>query len=249
MPKLQAKRIGLPLHRRWIADMLHFANDVPVVAAERTLRLKTLALARRSIKQPPSWNSLLVKGLAVTAQRHPAMRQTYMPWPFAHLAEVDHSVACVVFDRDYHGEVATMMGPVIAPELMKTSDIHAKVVSWKTDPIHSHGALRRLERNAKFPWPVRRLLWNLGLYTSPTLRARNFGTFAVNSIAAMRGKMLMFQTPLTSVYYYGTVNTQGEMLLQMAFDHRVMDGSGMHAIVKTLEQILNDEFAKQIDTV
>ena len=43
MPKLQAKRIGLPLHRRWIADMLHFASFVPVVAAERTLRLKPLA--------------------------------------------------------------------------------------------------------------------------------------------------------------------------------------------------------------
>ncbi len=249
MPKLQAKRMGLPLHRRWIADMLHFASYVPVVAAERILRLKSLALARRTIKKPPSWNSLLVKGLAVAAQRHAALRQVYMPWPVAHLAEVDHSVACMVFDRDYNGELATMMGPIIAPELLHTGEIHAKVQSWKTDPMHSHGALRRLERNAKFPWPVRRLLWNLGLYTSATLRARNFGTFAVNSVAAMRGKMLMLQTPLTSVFYYGTVNTQGEMLLQMAFDHRVLDGSGMHAAISTLEQILNDEFAKQIDTI
>lgn len=229
--------------------MLHFASYVPVVAAERTLRLKALAVARRQCKSPPSWNSLLVKGLGITAMRHPAMRRSYMPWPVAHLSEVDHSVACVVFDRDYHGELATMMGPIIAPELMRTGEIHRKVQSWKTDPMHTHGALRRLERNAKFPWPVRRLLWNLGLYISPTLRARNFGTFAVNSIAAMRGKMLMFQTPLTSVYYYGTVNSQGEMLLQFAFDHRIMDGSGMHAIMVTLEQILNDEFTKQIDTI
>jgi hypothetical protein len=241
--------MGLPLHRRWIADMLHFASFVPLVAGERTLRLKPLALARRSIKNPPTWNSLLVKALGITSQRHPVLRRAYMPWPVAHLAEVDQSVATVVFDRDYRGDLATMMGPIIAPELMRTGDIHAKVQSWKTDPIHTHGALRRLERNARFPWPVRRLLWNLGLYTSATLRARNFGTFAVNSIAAMRGRILMFQTPLTSVFYYGTVNTAGEMLIQTAIDHRVMDAAGMHMALNTLEQILIDEFPKQIDTI
>ena len=249
MTILRGHRVPLSLSRRWVGDMLHFSRGVPLVAGERVLRLKPLALARRSIPHPPTWNSLIIKALGTAGLRHACLRRSYMPYPWAHLHEANHSVASVVFDRDVFGESATVMAPMIAPELMTTQDIHQKLQNWKTNPMDSHGALRRLVRNARYPWPVRRVLWNLGLYANGDLRARNFGTFGVNSVAGMRGTMLMFQTPITSVWYYGSVNSAGEMQMQCAFDHRVMDGVHMARAWLELEAILHDDFPKRIATV
>ena len=225
--------------------MLHFADKVPVVAGERILRVRALAEARRAFRHPPGWNALVIRGLGMVSARIPALRQAYLPYPWPRLYEAPYSVASVVFERDFAGEPATFMAPLVQPESRPLAEIQRKVQGWKDDPIDSHGVLRRIVRNAKPPRPVRRLIWAMGLYGDGFLRARNFGTFAVNSIAGTRGKMLMFKTAITSVWYY-SLATKGEMLIQIAFDHRVFDGSTAGRAMSELESVFNNELLAEV---
>lgn len=246
MAEDRGRVLSLSLPRRWIGDMLHFADKVPVVAAERTFRVRALAEARRAVPHPPSWHALVIKALGVASARVPAMRQAYLPYPWPRLYEAPYSVASIVFERDYCGEPATFMAPLVQPEVRPLTVIQNKVKAWKGDPIEAHGVLRRIVRNAKPPRPIRRLIWAMGLYGNGFLRARNFGTFAVNSIAGNRGRMLTLKTPITSVWYYGMVSKAGEMDIQMAFDHRVFDGSTAGRIGSVIEDVFNNELVAEV---
>jgi hypothetical protein len=177
--------------------------------------------------------------------RLPELRRAYMPYLFPHLYEAPYSVASLVFEREFAGEAATFLAPLTFPEQRSLSVIQDKVKSLKEDPIESHGSLRRLVRNSRPPRPIRRLLWGIGLYGNGFFRARNFGTFAVNSIAGIRAKMLTFKTPITSVWYYGLA-THGEMTMQVAFDHRVFDGNTAGLAMSQLEGVLNNELLEEV---
>jgi hypothetical protein len=246
MTENRGRTLPLSLPRRWIGDMLHFAKRVPVVAGERTLRVRALADARKAVSNPPSWHSLVLKGLGLVSVRVPELRRAYLPYPWPRLYEAPYSVASVVFDREFNGEQATFLAPMVQPESRPLADIQAKVQAWKADPIEAHGALRRLVRNAKPPRPIRRLLWAAGLYWSGELRARNFGTFAVNTVAGIRTRPTQLVTPITSVWYYGSVSKAGEMDVYFGFDHRVFDGAVIGRAVSELENVFNGELLAEV---
>ncbi len=246
MAEPRGRSLPLSLPRRWIGDMLHFADKVPVVAAERTFRVRALAEARRSVPRPPPWHALVIKALGLASVRMPELRRAYLPYPWPRLYEAPYSVASVVFDRDFRGEPATFMVPLVRPEERPLADIQDKVRKWKDDPVEAHGVLRRLVRNAKPPRPIRRLVWAGALYWNGFLRARNFGTFAVNSVAAVRSRMLMFKTPISSVWYYGAVSGSGTMDMQVAFDHRVVDGGMAGRIAGVVEEVFNTVLVAEV---
>ncbi len=226
--------------------MLHFAQKVPVAGLTRTFRIKPLIQARRSVPQPPSWNALFIKALGIVSMRQPVLRWAYMPWLLPHFYEAPHSVAAVVLERPFRGELATFLCPLLQPEALSFQQIHNKVMAWKTDPIEQHGVLRRVVRNAKPPLPIRRLLWWTGLNASGYLRARTFGTFAVNTVAGLRGHMLTVPIPLTTVWYYGLPNSKtGEIPLQVFVDHRVIDGIHLKPACDELEEVLNNEMVAE----
>jgi hypothetical protein len=243
----RGRSVPYTLPRRWIGDMLHAARRVPVVAAERALRVRAMYELRRQVPKPPSWSSLMIKALGLVSMRVPEMRRAYLGFPWARLYEAPYSVASVIFTREFRGELATFFAPMLHPERLELGKIDQKVQAWKADPVAAHGVLRRLVRNAKPPRPVRRFLWWFGLNWFGMMRARYFGTFAVNSIAATTsGRMLQFQTPLTQVVYYGAVTKAGELPLQLAFDHRVYDGVTGGRIASEIEAALNNELIAEV---
>lgn len=246
MASERGRVVPMTLPRRWIGDMLHFAQKVPIVAGERTLRVRAMAEARRAVPDPPTWQSLITKGIALAALQVPDLLRAYIPYPWPRLYEAPYSVASMIFDRVYEGEHATFMAPMLYPERLALHRIEEKVRAWKTEPIEAHGVLRRLVRNAKPPRPIRRLLWSVGLNWNGYFRARTFGTFAVNTVAGLRSRMLQFQTPITSVWYYGNVSRTGEMEIQSGFDHRVFDGYAVTKAVSILEGLLNNELLEEV---
>jgi hypothetical protein len=222
--------------------MLHFAMKVPVVAGERTLRIKNLVEARRATPFAPSWYATILKAYAIVSERIPELRRAYMPYPWPHLYEHPFSVGSVVINREFQGEPATFLCPILHPERLPLTRLHDKLQSLQNDPFDKHGAMRRLIRTSKFPLPIRRFLWATGLYASGGLRAGNFGTFAINSNAkARRSRTLQFVTPVTSVLYIGLPSREGEMDVQLAFDHRVFDGATGYRVTNELECVLNAE--------
>lgn len=247
IPQGRGRSVPLSLPRRWIGDMLHAARKVPVVASEKAIRVRAMYDLRRQVPNPPSWSALLIKGLGLVSMRVPEMRRAYLGFPWARLYEAPYSVATVIFGREFRGEMATFFAPMLHPEALPLDRIDGKVRAWKADPVEAHGVLRRLVRNAKPPRPIRRLMWWVGLNWFGLMRARYFGTFAVNSVAAISGaRMLQFQTPLTQVMYYGPVTKDGMLPLQMAFDHRVYDGYTGGLIGKELEGVFNNELVAEV---
>ncbi len=225
--------------------MLHFASRVPTFAVERPLRIRALAELRRELPDPPSWHALITKGLGLASMRVPELRRAYMPYPWPTLYEAPYSVASIVFEREFRSEDVPFFAPLLHPERLSLTDIRDKVLSWKRDPVHCHGALRRLIRTAKAPIAIRRLLWSIGLYGNGYFRARNFGTFAVNSVRSLGLNVKMFSSPLTSVWYYGNVTDAGEMAMSMGLDHRVFDGNAVARAFRELEDALNGELLKE----
>lgn len=245
--KGQYIRQSLP--RKWMADMLHFSHRVPVVAAERILRVRAAVEARKKTGLAVSWNAMMVKTMALVSQHLPEMRRAYLPYPWPRLYEAPYSVASVILDREFEGEHATLMAPILYPERLSLIDLDAKLNRLKTAPFREIGSYRRLIRNTRFPLPIRRLLWSMGLYGSGLFRARTFGTYAVNSVAAFRARMLTMTTPITSCLYYNSVSRDGEMAIQFAFDHRVFDGYMGGRVGSEIERVLNNEIVAELKSL
>lgn len=226
--------------------MLHFAERVPTFTFERTIRVTPLADARAATADAPGWHALVTKALGIVSVRVPELRRAYLPYPLPRLYEAPHSVASIVFEKEFADEPVPHFAPLLHPETLPLTAIQEKVRAWKADPVSAHGVLRRLVRNAKPPRPVRRLLWGMGLYWNGYFRARNFGTFAVNTLREMNLRPLAFRSPLTTLWYYGTVSDAGEMPVQVALDHRVCDGRAIGRAMDELEAVLNGEIAAEV---
>jgi hypothetical protein len=245
----QGHYVRQSLPRKWIADMLHFSHRVPVVAAERTIRVRAAVEARKRAGLAVSWNAMMIKAMGLISERLPELRRAYLPYPWPRIYEAPYSVASVILDREFEGEHATLMAPLLHPERIPLVELDAKLNRLKTAPFHEVGSFRRLIRTTRFPLLLRRFLWSGGLYTSGYFRARNFGTFAVNSVAAFRGRMLTMTTPITSCLYYSVVSREGEMTTQFAFDHRVFDGYMAGRAGSEIERVLNNEITSELKSL
>jgi len=247
MKKPSGHTIPLSLPRRWIGDLAAFSQKVPTVAAEGVMRVKTIANARRGVPRPPGWCSLITKSFGIVSSRIPELRRTYLGFPYPRLYEHPCSVAAIVINRDFQGEPAVFMGLMQAPENLPLGEIATRLRQLKESPCSEIGSYRRLIRTTRLPRPVRRLLWWYGLCVGGKQKATVFGTFSVNTVATMRGRCIQFLTPITSTLYYGSPGSAGELMIQLAFDHRVFDGSTANRAFNELESVLNNEMVAEIE--
>jgi len=198
------------------------------------------------VKHPPTWSAIMIKAISLVGQRVPELRRAYMPYPWPHLYEAPFSVATIIFDRVYEGEHAVFCAPILYPERRTLAEIAVKTHALQTEPIEKHGALRRLIRTSKLPWPLRRLIWNIGMYGSGYMRACNFGTFAINSLAGMRSRMTQSIIPITTHFYYGLPDKTEGMLFQIACDHRVYDAYTFMRVCNEMEAVLSGELLEEV---
>jgi len=242
----RGRNVPLSLPRKWMADVMHLASGVPTVAVERTLRVRAVADARKRAQLAIGWGTLVVKAMATVSMRIPEMRWAYMPYPWPHFYEAPYSVALIVVERELHGERAVFFAPMLHPERLSLDAVQGKLDAFKNAPLESIGPYRRLMRTTRLPRPLRRLVLNVGMFGSGLTRGRLFGTYGVNSMALLRVKLVQTMIPITSNLFYDSVNRQGEMTVQLAFDHRVFDGSTAGRVLGELESVLNGEMLNEL---
>jgi hypothetical protein len=242
----RGRTVPLSLPRRWVTDILHFGRRVPIITGERVLRLQAVAAARKQVPHPPSWASIILKAFGLVSERVPELRRSYVRFPWPRLHEMPYSVGTVVIDREYNGERGVFCAPMLHPEQLTLRQIQAKTDAWKSDPIEKHGPLRRMVRTAKLPTPVRRALWGYAIDWDGYLKGRYFGTFAINCLAGMRGRITQMCFPVTSYLYYGLPEKDGSMPIQFGFDHRVYDGATCGRAFSLLEETLNREVLAEV---
>jgi hypothetical protein len=246
MNPARGQTIPLSLPRRWVGDLLAFGQSVPTVVAERVLQIQPLASARKRLESPPRWCALIMKCFGLASQRIPELRRSYLGFPYSRLYEHPSSVATIVLQRDFIGELAVMPALIQAPESLSLADLELRLQQLNSLPFEEIGCFRRLIKTTKLPGPLRRLLWWYGLSVSGRTKSKTFGTFSCNSVAKMGIQLRQFVTPITSSIYYTPDKSTDELTIAMAFDHRVFDAEVAGRALNDIESLLNREMVEEI---
>ena len=214
---------------------MHSAHGMPVVAAERRMDLSALAAVRGDVP----WAALFVRAFARVAARRPELRRSYQSYPWPHLYEADRSVASVAVAREFEGESAVFFGLIDSPDRLSLPELAERLLDFKTLPIESVRPFARLVRYTRYPRPVRRVVWWLGLNLSGKHRARTIGTFGLSTVAGAGSSLLNLISPIAFALNYGPIDSTGMIEIRLNFDHRVLDGLTAAEALKEMEVELN----------
>jgi hypothetical protein len=232
----------------WAIDIVHFAAKAPTVGGMYSIRVKSVAAARRNCQPLIGWAAILTKAMALTAVRCPQLRQCYMPLPWPHLYEHPSCTANLVVEREWKGERAIFCDQVPGPESLALREIDNRLRGMKGARIEALGGFRRMIRITGYPFLVRRLLWSLALKGSGRLRARYFGTFCVNLLAGRNMQISQSLTLHAISLFHGPLQPDGIMKLSVFFDHRLIDGAGVARWLADLEATLNDDIVAELNS-
>jgi hypothetical protein len=242
----RGQNIPLSPPRRFICDLLHYAQKVPSIPMQRRMRLADVVAARAAWPQRVSWCAIFLKAYATVAAQRPELRRTFMPYPWPHLYEHPCSIATFSVERNYEGEDAVFLAQVPRPELFNLMNLDQFVRSHKTTPIEKVACYRRALRISKLPSPLRRIAWSSTLYGDGHLRARVFGTFGISVVASLGAAGLHILSPLTTTINYGTFESDGSIDVRLTYDHRVLDGAPVARAMAALEEVLHGEILEEL---
>jgi hypothetical protein len=236
---------SVPLHRRWVNDIIHFGKKSHVIGCNWRINLAPVLAARAAHQPAIGWTAMWIKALAVVSQRHAELRTAYLPFPWARLYVHPDCVCTIAIERTWRGAAAVFFAQFRRPEALSLSELDNWLRRFKQEPVESFGSFRRIIRYARPPVLVRRLIWSLVLYWSGPLRAKNLGTCALNPFPT-GGSVTQSATPLSFLLYYGLVEPNGDTQVQILFDHRVMDGIDAYRILRNIEAVLNREIVAEL---
>jgi hypothetical protein len=219
---------------------------VPLVPFERRMDLSRLAAARAEQPNPPGWCALFTKAFGMVANQRPEFRRCFLPFPWPRLYQHPHAVASVAVERDFHDEPAVFFGIIRDPAEQPLADMAAFLHRFKHGPVEEQSYLRRLVRTARYPRPIRRLLWWSMLNLSGHARARNAGTFAISVTAGLGASGLLLPSPLAFTLNYAPFGEAGRIDVRLHFDHRVIDGGPVARGMNHLEEVLNEELVAEL---
>jgi len=236
---------SVPLHRRWVNDIIHFGKKSHVVGCNWKINLAP-ALAARAAHEPAiGWTAMWMKALALVSQRHAELRTAYLPFPWARLYVHPECVCTIAVERTWRGAAAVFFDQVPRPDSFPLTVLDNWLRALKQEPVETFSGFRRLIRFARPPVLVRRLIWSLVLYWSGPIRAKYLGTCALNPFPT-GGRVTQSATPISFLLYYGLVEPNGETQIQILFDHRVMDGIDAYRLLRNIETTLNREIAAEL---
>lgn len=233
---MRGRSIPLSVPRRIICDLMHFSAGVPTIPVQRRMKLEFLVPVRKSSGQ--SWTAIFTKAFALVAGEFPELRRTYCKIPWPHLYEYPVSVAQVTVEREYRGEKAVLGLKIKDPANLSIPDIGVAIRESYTAPIHSIRSFRQVLRFARWPRPIRRLMWWLALNLGRQ-RPNYFGTFGVSVYSGLGAESLHPLSPLTCTLNYGVIAADGTVDVRLIYDHRVLDGATIARALARLEEILN----------
>ena len=133
------------------------------------------------------------------------------------------------------------------PARITPEQIDAHLRFLKEMPVERIGLFRRALLVSRFPWPVRRLIWWIGLNASGPKRARRMGTFGVSVYSGLGAESLHPLSPLTTTLNYGVIGSDGTVAVRIVYDHRVMDGSTVARALAYMEEVLNTDVIAEFE--
>jgi hypothetical protein len=246
MPKPVRRWSFVPLHRRWMSDIVHFGRQSHVVAGNWTVNVAAAAAARKRAHPPVGWGAIWVKAMAIAARKWPELRSAFLPYPWPHIYLHPHAVATLVVEREWNGRPAVFFDQVQRPETLALAELDIILKGLRRRPVESVGGYRRLVRFSRLPWIIRRPVWSFALRWSGRLRSRYFGTYSVHSFPVRGAQVMQSTTPISFSLIYGFPDAGGNVLVQLMMDHRIVDGLTAHRIVRAIEAAMKEDIVAEL---
>ena len=240
--------IRLSLPRRVMVDMCHVRLSVPLGVVRRTINIAALRVARNEAGITIPWTVLFTKAYGLVAAQTPALRRAYVKLPWPQLSQASRSVASVMIERTWQGEATLFPAKLKFPAERSLIDLAADLQTSLTAPIEQVTHFDVIMRLARWPWPVRRLLWWLA-FNVGAWRPGYYGTFGISVIGRSGTMIDVPVSPLSNFISYGPFAPNGYVEVIMAFDHRVMDGGVIVKALIDLEAALNGAIIDELKTV
>lgn len=238
-PRVRGSMMRLSPPRRFVGDLLAFAKKVPSVPMQRRMRLEDVVSARATWPRHISWTAIFLKAYGLVAAHTPELRRSYIPFPWPHLYEHPMNVASFSLERVWRGEPGVFFAQIAEPEKFSLADLDKLVRTYKSADMDSVPSFRRAMFLSRFPRPIRRFVWWLGLCTDGMQRSRYFGTFGFSVVAQFGAAGLHLLSPLTTSLNYGAFEPDGSIDVRVVYDHRVLDGATMARAMTALEETLH----------
>jgi len=233
--------------RTFVSDLVRYGKRIPSIPVSKQMQLGPVRAARAALESRPAWTAIFMKAYARVCMRWPILRQAYIPLPYPHLYEHPETICGIAIERELAGELILVGTLVRGPEHKSLVEIDQYLRYCKEAPVDSIGYFRMALRVGRLPRPIRSVLWWTTLYISGYKKAKRLGTFGLTSYGRLGAEQIHPISPLTTVLTFGPIDPDGQVVVKLVYDHRVMDGSNVARCLAELEQVLNGEIVEELE--
>ncbi len=233
--------------RTFVSDLVRYGKRIPSIPVSKQMQIGPVCAARAVLDPRPSWTAIFMKAYGVVGSRRAYLRQAYIPLPYPHLYEHPETICGIAIERELDGELILVGTLVRGPEHKSLAEIDQYLWHCKEAPVRSIGYYRMALRVGRLPRPIRALLWWTTLYISGYKKAKRLGTFGITSYGRLGAEQIHPISPLTTVLTFGPIDTEGQVVVKLIYDHRVMDGSNVARCLAELEEVLNGQLVAELE--
>jgi len=238
--------------RGCVSDVARLAQEIPLFPVERTMPLGPLAAARAAALKNASagtarigWAAVFLKAYALVAREMPVLRTWLVQgFPGTRLATAAESVATLAVNRIEDGEDRLFWARLAAPDARSLPEIQQFIVDCATKPVEE--MFKRQLQLEMVPGFLRRtiLRWNMNSFSRK--RAARIGTFSLSTLAGMGATNRFHPTICTTSLSYAPLDADGNCLVTLIADHRVLDGAVVARALARLEEVLCHEMLAEL---
>lgn len=241
---MRGRSIPLSPVRKLVVDLTRL--HVPSVPVQRVMQLAPVVEARAAVAgERPAWAAIFAKAYALVADEMPILRRAYVKLPTPRLYEYPISTASIVVERDFGDEMVVLTMLIWDPARLPVAEISRMIKHAKTVPVEEVKHFKRMLDLARWPMPLRRAIWWLGLNIGRQ-RGNYFGSFGITVYSGLGAESLHPLSPLTATLNYGVIGKDGMVAVRIMYDHRVLDGSMVARALERLEQKLTGELVAEL---
>jgi hypothetical protein len=240
------RSIRLSLPRRFVGDLVHFAHQVPTIPVQRLFNVAELEHLRSQLSPRPSWVAIFTKAYAQVSVEFAELRRCYLSFPWARLYEHSENIASVGIERMYEGEPGVFFAHIHSPENMTLTALEAELRRYKEAPLETIADFQTELRVSRLPQPIRRFAWWYVTHCRGYRKALWMGTYGVSVYSSLGAESLHQLTPLTTALNYGVIQDNGDVMVRVTYDHRVMDGATIARALNRLDKVLNTDSATEL---
>jgi hypothetical protein len=233
---MRGRSIPLSPVRKLVVDLTLLS--VPSVPVQRFMNVAPLIAARAAAKGRPAWSVIFAKAYALVAEDMPLLKRAYVKFPTPRLYEYPVSTLSMVVEREYQGEMVVLTTLVRDPAKLSLAHLTEMIRQAQTKPIEEIRSFKRMLDLARWPTPLRRFIWWMGLNIGRQ-RGNYFGSYGVTVYSGLGAESLHPLSPLTGTLNYGVIGDDGTVAVRIMYDHRVFDGSMVARALAAIEAALN----------